>query len=141
MGDTSESFDVKHSSRGNSSVNEEQAFLATKAKESLQAAQLLSDQQMYGFAASRAYYSMFYIAQALLIGENLTFSSHSAVIGTFGRIFAKTKRLDPKFHRYLIDAAQTRADGDYSTTHTVTAGEAFEAIAHAEEFLQLTAQL
>ncbi|MGB3293971.1 MAG: hypothetical protein WBB01_13375 [Phormidesmis sp.] len=40
--------------------NEEQALLVEKAKESLKAAQLLSDENMHGFAVSRAYYSMFY---------------------------------------------------------------------------------
>ncbi|MEL6551857.1 MAG: HEPN domain-containing protein [Cyanobacteria bacterium J06621_11] len=122
-------------------MNEEQTLLIAKAKESLQAARLLSDQQMYGFSASRAYYSMFYVAQAFLIGENLTFSSHSAVISSFGKVFAKTKRLNSKFHRYLIDAAQTRTDGDYSTARTVTAGEAFESISQAQEFIQLSNKL
>ncbi len=122
-------------------MTEEQARLVEKAKESLAAAHLLSDQIMFGFAASRAYYSMFYIAQAFLLGENLTFSSHSAVIGAFGKTFAKTKRLPSKFHRYLIDAAQIRTDGDYSTVNKVTAGEAFETISQAEEFIQLADQL
>lgn len=96
---------------------------------------------MYGFAASRAYYAMFYIAQSFLLGEDLTFSSHAAVIGTFGRVFAKTERLPSKFHRYLIDAAQTRTEGDYSTSRKITAGEAFEVISQAEEFLQIVDQL
>ncbi len=121
-------------------MSEEQAALVEKAKESLEAARLLSDQTMYGFAASRGYYSMFYIAQAFLLGEGMTFSSHSAVIGSFGREFAKTNRLPSKFHRYLIDAMQTRTDGDYSTAK-VTAGEAFEVISYAEEFIQLADQL
>lgn len=118
-------------------MNEPQTLLVEKAKESLKAAQILSDENMYGFAASRAYYSMFYIAQAFLLGEGLTFSSHAAVISSFGKTFAKTQRLPSKYHRYLIDAAQVRTDGDYSTARTITAGEAFENISHAEEFIKL----
>ncbi|MEL7224660.1 MAG: HEPN domain-containing protein [Cyanobacteria bacterium P01_D01_bin.36] len=116
-------------------MREAQKLLLEKAKESLRAAELLSNETMYGFAASRAYYSMFYVAQAFLIEESLSFSSHAAVISSFGKTFAKTKRLPTKFHRYLIDAAQTRTDGDYNTATTVTAGEAFESIAHAKEFI------
>lgn len=71
-------------------MTNEQRLLTEKAKESLRAARLLSDSSMHGFAASRAYYSMFYIAQAFLLEEELTFSSHAAVIGAFGKIFAKT---------------------------------------------------
>ncbi|MEL7069385.1 MAG: HEPN domain-containing protein [Cyanobacteria bacterium J06581_3] len=119
----------------------EQTLLVEKAKESLKAAKLLSDQSMYGFAASRAYYSMFYIASAFLLGENLMFSSHAAVIGRFGREFSKTERLPRKFHRYLIDASRIRTESDYSTARTITAGEAFETISRAEEFIQLADQL
>jgi hypothetical protein len=36
---------------------------------------------------------MFYLAEAFLDGEGLAFSSHSAVIGEFGRIFAKSGRM------------------------------------------------
>ncbi|MEL6469893.1 MAG: HEPN domain-containing protein [Cyanobacteria bacterium J06623_4] len=118
-------------------MNESQALLVEKARESLKAAKILSDESMYGFATSRAYYSMFYIAQAFLLGEGLTFSSHAAVISSFGKTFAKTQRLPSKYHRYLIDAAQVRTDSDYSTARTITAGEAFENISHAEEFIKL----
>ena len=36
---------------------------------------------------------MFYMAQALLEGEGLAFSKHSAVIAALGRYFVKTGRL------------------------------------------------
>ncbi len=59
--------------------NEIQALIE-KAHASLEAAELLGQQGYYGFAASRAYYAMFYAAEALLLERNLSFSSHSAVI-------------------------------------------------------------
>jgi uncharacterized protein (UPF0332 family) len=40
--------------------------LFTKARESLAAAQVLIKDGYYDFAASRAYYAMFYVASALL---------------------------------------------------------------------------
>lgn len=79
-------------------------ILLQKAKESLEAAELLEREGYAGFSASRAYYSMFYTAEALLFSKNLSFSSHSAVIAAFGKEFVKTKIIDAKFHRYLIDA-------------------------------------
>jgi uncharacterized protein (UPF0332 family) len=63
---------------------------------------------------------MFYAAQALLLDRELSFSSHSAVIGAFGREYAKTAVLDPKFHRYLIDAQDFRNLGDYAIGPGVT---------------------
>ncbi|MEO0457712.1 MAG: HEPN domain-containing protein [Cyanobacteria bacterium P01_A01_bin.114] len=118
-------------------MNAEQRLLLQKAEESMQAAQLLADNSLYDFAASRAYYTMFYIAQAFLLGGGLTFSSHAAVIGAFGKEFARTNQLPTKFHRYLIDAAQLRAEGDYSTARKVTEQEALEVIVQAAEFITL----
>jgi uncharacterized protein (UPF0332 family) len=82
----------------------EVAALMEKAASSRRAAPLLAAQDYLDFAASRAYYALFYAAEALLLAEGLAFSSHAAVIAGFGKVFAKTQRLDPRFHRYLIDA-------------------------------------
>jgi len=73
------------------------ALLLTKAQESINAAQTLLEQSYPDFAASRAYYALFYVAQALLLAKEQTFSSHAAVIAAFGKEYAKTKVLDPKF--------------------------------------------
>lgn len=61
-----------------------QAALLQQASDSLAAARALLDLGYAGFAASRAYYAMFYIAEAFLEGEGLSFSKHSAVISAFG---------------------------------------------------------
>jgi uncharacterized protein (UPF0332 family) len=62
----------------------EQTALLRKAGESRRAAQLLATNELLDFAASRAYYTMFYVAEAFLLNEGLTFSSHAAVISAFG---------------------------------------------------------
>jgi uncharacterized protein (UPF0332 family) len=56
---------------------------------------------------------MFYVASALLANVGQSYSSHASVISGFGREFAKTEKLDPKFHRWLIDARDLRNIGDY----------------------------
>ena len=86
---------------------EQGAYLA-KAAESLRAARLLAEERLPEFAASRAYYAMFYVTEALLLGEGLSFSKHSAVISSFGQHFAKTERLPPAAHRRLIEAHEVR---------------------------------
>lgn len=68
----------------------EQAALGRKAQASLQAARLLASQGFHDFAAARAYYSMFYLAEAFLLGESLAFSRHSGVIAAFGQHFARS---------------------------------------------------
>ena len=59
--------------------------LLDKASQSLQAAELLKREGYLDFAASRAYYAMFYAAQALLLDRERSFSHHSAVIAAFGK--------------------------------------------------------
>jgi uncharacterized protein (UPF0332 family) len=88
------------------------------------------------FAASRAYYSLFYVASALLLSRGLSFSSHSGVIANFGREFAKPRILAPKFHNYLIDAQDRRNIGDYEIVYTVSDEQAKEMLEWAKEFIQ-----
>jgi uncharacterized protein (UPF0332 family) len=71
-------------------MTREQAALLNKERDSLRGAKLLAADGLHDFAASRAYYTMFYIAEALLLGEGLSFSKHTAVIAAFGRRFART---------------------------------------------------
>lgn len=115
----------------------EQQALLEKALRSLEAARILNQQNLPEFAVSRAYYAMFYVAEAFLEGEGLNFSRHSAVISAFGREFANTGRVPVEFHRYLIAAEQIRRQGDYNINLAVTEAQAEEQIQRAEEFIKM----
>jgi uncharacterized protein (UPF0332 family) len=65
-------------------VSSEQADLLWRARCSLAAARLLFEAGYPDLAVSQGYYAMDYSASALLRGENLAFSKHSAVIAAFG---------------------------------------------------------
>lgn len=110
--------------------------LLERAKLSQKAAVNLLRDGFASFSASRAYYSMFYIAQALLLSKGLSFSSHSAVIAAYGKEFAKTKLLDPEFHRLLMEAQDTRNIGDYGMIGEVEESEAQEIINWSKKFLK-----
>jgi len=118
-------------------MTSEQMALLQKAQDSLQAARLLADQGFYDFAVSRAYYAMFYVAEALLLSQGLAFSKHSAVIAAFGQHFAKTKRVPPEFHRYLIEGEASRNVGDYDVSPGLSSDEAVKQITRAARFLEL----
>ena len=109
-------------------MTNEQRELLLKAQKSLQAAKLLLSNDYPNYATSRAYYSMFYIAEAFLEGEGLAFSKHSAVIAAFGREFAKPQRISANFHRFLIEAQELRTTGDYGQLNAVTVEQAKEQI-------------
>ncbi len=76
-------------------------FLLQKAKESLDAVRSLLRDGYPGFSASRAYYAMFYVDDALLVILGQTYRKHSALIAAFGREYARQGRFDPKYHQWL----------------------------------------
>ena len=121
-------------------TSEVQALL-TKGRESRQAAQLLEREGYHDFAVSRAYYALFYAAEALLLARGLSFSSHAAVIAAFGREFAKPGVLDAKFHRWLIDAQDFRSLGDYGIGSKITAKQVGDLLDWAAEFLAAAEKL
>jgi uncharacterized protein (UPF0332 family) len=116
-------------------MNPEITALIKKAKRSQQAASKLFDDGDIDFSASRAYYSLFYIASALLLSRDLSFSSHSGVIANFGKEFARTGDMNPKYHNYLIEAQDRRNIGDYSLVVEVTEEQIREMLEWAKEFI------
>ncbi|AFZ53318.1 toxin-antitoxin system HepN family antidote component [Cyanobacterium sp. HL-69] len=119
-------------------MKNEQKLLLEKAQESLRASKILLENQLPDFAVARAYYTMFYIAEAFLLKQDLTYSSHSAVIAGFGREFAKTKRIPVEYHRYLIEAQQKRTEADYNLKPNITLQEAENIINKAQNMLDFT---
>lgn len=97
-------------------MNSEQIQLMKKSDDSLGAAGVLYQSAYYGFAASRAYYAMFYATQELLLEKGLSFSKHSAAISAFGREFANEDLVPKGLHRDLILVSQLRQGGDYGNT-------------------------
>lgn len=117
-------------------MNHEVQGLLEKAKRSQKAAAKLFEDGDTDFAASRAYYSLFYTASALLLSRGLSFSSHSGVIANFGKEFARTNTLDPKYHNYLIEAQDRRNIGDYGLLAEVTEEQTSEMLEWAKEFIE-----
>lgn len=105
-------------------MTEDQAELLEEACDSLGAARLLLSGGYPGYAASRAYYAMFYVAEAFLEGEDLAFSKHAAVIAAFGRHFTRTGKIPVEFHKFLREGQDVRHTGDYGERHAVTFAQA-----------------
>ena len=119
----------------------EQEDLLKEARDSLSAAKLLHEKGFYGFAASRAYYTMFYIAEAFLLGKGLAFSKHSGVHAGFGEHFVKTGMVPPEFQKYLVRGMEARMIGDYRVKEKVNREKSAEQIGHAEQFLEIAEKL
>jgi uncharacterized protein (UPF0332 family) len=116
-------------------VTPEQQGLLQKAQRNIRSAKLLLADGDFDTAVSRAYYAMFYIAQALLLSKGLAYSKHSAVIAAFGREFAKSSVMPPEFHAHLRAASEARNISDYQLASHLTEEETTQHISRAEGFL------
>ena len=110
--------------------------LLEKAVDTIEAAELLIDNEKSDIATGRAYYAMFYVAEALLNEKGLKFNKHSAVHAAFGEHFAKTKEMDIKFHRWLLNSFDKRQIGDYGVDTNIEKDVAVDVIHQAREFLE-----
>ena len=110
--------------------------LFARAVDTVEAAEILLTNEKTDIAAGRAYYAMFYIAEALLNEKGFQFGKHSNVLSAYGQHFAKTKVLDPKYHRWLITAFDQRQVGDYAFDPNVQTSVVVEMIHQAQEFLE-----
>lgn len=118
-------------------MKEEIEKLINKGYRSLEVAKEIFNHGHYDFAVSRAYYAIFYLAEAALLSKSLSFSKHSAVISAFNKQFVKTEVFPKKLHTWFVKAFDKRNIGDYTSELTVTKEEAKEVLEQAEEFIRI----
>ncbi len=111
--------------------------LLEKADHALEVAESLYRQGFPQDAASRIYYAMFYAAQALLKAEGIEVMKHSAVESALGYHFAKTGRIDPKYHRMLISARKVREIVDYDIQEETVEPTAILKLEDGKEFVAM----
>ncbi len=117
-------------------MNTDTHKLLEKARRAIQAAATLLQHGDTDFAAGRAYYAMFYTAEALLNEKGLSSRKHGGVHALFGEHFAKTGLLNAKFHRFLLDAFDRRLQADYAFEAVITGEEVTAMIGQAREYLE-----
>jgi hypothetical protein len=106
-----------------------------KSEEKLNAAKTLFREGFVDDAISRAYYSMFHAASAVLFAEGITVESHSALKTMFGLHFVKTGKIDKRYGRWLNKLKDERENGDYDIFTSFEREDAKEDINEVEEFL------
>jgi len=107
-----------------------------KSKEKLNAAKALLKDGFIDDAISRAYYSMFHAASAVLLSAGISVDSHSALKNMFGLHFVKTGKIDKKFSRWLNKLKDERENGDYDIFTSFDIEDARVDAQEAEEFLE-----
>ena len=109
--------------------------LMLNAEETLSAAEVLFKEDYLRDSVNRAYYAIFYIAEALLNEKDLRFSKHGTVHGAFAQHYIKTKLFDEKYHKLLTGAFRRRMLGDYDEVTRFNPEEVRQILDQASEFL------
>jgi len=121
-------------------MNVEIEKLLNKAGRAIRAAETQLKDGDTDFAAARAYYAMFYTAEALLLEKGLRFRKHGGIHAAFGEHYAKTGVLDAKYHRWLLNSFDMRIKCDYGVEPEVTQEDVIELIGQSSEFLRTARQ-
>ena len=117
-------------------IPEEVARHIELAEEELSSAKLLLQNSKLRDAISRAYYSMFHAARALLLMKGLNPRKHSGVIRMFGLHFVDEGFLGRVYAKYLTSAFSLRSKADYDVYYEPTEEEAEAVVENAERFLE-----
>ncbi|WP_297516618.1 HEPN domain-containing protein [Thermococcus sp.] len=106
------------------------------AEEELSSAQLLLENGRLRDAISRAYYSMFHAAKALLLMKGINPKKHSGVVRMFGLHFVDEGFIEKVYAKYLTSAFTLRSRADYDVYYAPSQEEAEGVVENAERFLE-----
>ena len=116
---------------------EEDRLFIERAQEGLAAAQICLEKNLFHSATSRAYYAMFWAAQAALAAIGVTRSewSHPHLQSTFAiELVQRRKRYPNHFGSHFYEIFQLRLDADYRWKG-VSRRKATRAVGWAREFV------
>ncbi|MBI4670806.1 MAG: HEPN domain-containing protein [Chloroflexi bacterium] len=108
-----------------------------KAHDALETARGDLERGYIAGAANRAYYSVFYLATAVLFVLDVVRAKHDGVKSAFGQYFIKAKRIEPEYAEILERALKLRLDADYSPVYKfLNPTSAAQIVADAEKFVE-----
>ncbi len=114
---------------------QEIALYIENANEVLEVAQLNMDNDFYASSVNRAYYAIFYAANALLVTKRLSQSKHSGVINAFRQHFVKTGLITPEYSDLYGRIMGNRHTSDYELESSITKEIASTDLADATKFV------
>jgi uncharacterized protein (UPF0332 family) len=106
------------------------------SKEKIESAEMLLNNAMHRDAISRAYYSIYYAAKALLLYHGEDPHTHKGVAILFHKFCATHKKPDKSFAKMLSIIQEERLNADYKEKTYITKEDAKEAIEMAKSFVK-----
>ncbi len=113
-------------------INEE----IKRAKETLNAADLLGGNGFYTDAVSKLYYFLLYNVRAMLLTKGLEPKSHEGALRLFGLHFVKKGLFKPKDSHIFSKLMKYREEADYNPSYSFTKEDFIELRKEAEELAE-----
>lgn len=114
-------------------MDEEQEQLLEASGQKLEVAEKLLEDGDLADAVSRAYYSMFHSARAVLLVEGSRPKTHQGVISELGRLFRD--EIDRGLISSMSEIQSLREDADYEPYFEIDKSVAESAVEDARDFL------
>lgn len=117
------------------SLRELSAHRFGRAKEELQTAELLLQNNSFRSSINRSYYSIFHAIRSVNALDGFDSSKHSGVISHFNQEYVKTGVFEKSVSKIIRYASELREQADYEDFYTATQEEAAESFAQALQFV------
>jgi len=118
------------------SARQEIRMYVEHAREMLEVAALTLSEGYPDSAVNRAYYAIFYAANALLVTEGLSCSKHSGVIAAFRERFVKPGCIEIEYSRIYGRVMDDRHTSDYEIEIPVDAAVAQRDLTDSRLFVE-----
>lgn len=115
--------------------------LYLKSQKYLRSSALLFEMEDYDSCVSRAYFAMFFAAQAALIADTGSVSTRHSIRSTFVQRYVATGRLPARAEQALQHAADLQELADYAHDFAVDEESAERTLQDAEAFVNSLARL
>ncbi len=106
-----------------------------RAKEDLEAANVLVRSNSYLAANNRIYYAVFHAVLAVQSDDNLTTKKHGQIIGEFNKNYVKTNKFSRDIGRKIKDLQNTRHSSDYDDFYIADKNETKQNLKSAKEIV------
>lgn len=113
------------------------AYKVERAKEELDTAKLLLENDRLKAANNRAYYAIYYAITAVLCLEPIAFKKHKDTLAYFNKNYVHTGMFPGEIGRKIAKAAKIRHASDYDDFYIAGREEAEKQIETADELLVL----
>jgi len=107
-----------------------------KAKEDLEASELMFKNGKFSQSINRSYYAIFHAVRALLALDKFDSQKHSGIISYFNQNYIKTGKIEVEFSKMLTAAFKIRSDSDYKDFYVVAQEDAELQLDNAKKFLK-----